>query len=76
MRIVHGKRMESPGLTAFLNRIDRGRFFVFFARTDILFSESFWSPRSAESKYRINRRGGVGFFTLTESSLVDFCGVL
>jgi hypothetical protein len=41
-------------------------FLVFFAGTDILLSESFWSFRSAESSYRIDRAGLDGLFTRTD----------
>ena len=43
-----------------VGRIDRvafRAFLAFFAGTDILLSESFWSFRSAESTYRIDRAG-------------------
>ena len=54
----------------FFGRIDRVvdflAFLVFFAGTEILLSESFWSFRSAESTYRIDRGGFAGLFTRTD----------
>jgi hypothetical protein len=52
-----------------VGRIDRVAFLAFlafFAGTDILLSESFWSFRSAESSYRIDRGGLDGLFTRTD----------
>jgi hypothetical protein len=52
-----------------VGRIDRIAFLAFlafFAGTDILLSESFWSFRSAESSYRIDRGGLDRLFTRTD----------
>jgi hypothetical protein len=60
----------SAGLFArIVGRIDRvgfRAFLAFFAGTDILLSESFWSFRSAESTYRIDRAGLDRLFTRTD----------
>jgi len=70
---------STPAASAFVRaglfgRIDRvvafRAFLVFFAGTDILLSESFWSFRSAWSTYRIDR-GGFGLFTRTDVLLVE-----
>jgi len=58
--------MGSLARVEFFGRIDCVGFFAFFTRTDILLSESLWSFRSAQSKYRIERAGFVGSFTRTE----------
>ena len=54
----------------FFRRIERVvdflAFLVFFAGTDILLSESFWSFRSAESTYRIDRGGLDRLLTRTD----------
>src|SRR5262245_48703275 len=57
-----------------VGRIDRVAFLAFlafFAGTDILLSESFWSFRSAESSYRIDRGGLERLFTRTDTSSGD-----
>jgi hypothetical protein len=64
----------------FFARIDRvvdfRAFLVFFAGTDILLSESFWSFRSAESTYRIDRGGFAGLCTRTDVLLGETRGTL
>jgi hypothetical protein len=56
-RIARGTRTELAAREAFFDRIDRGRFLAFFARTNILLSEILRSFRSAQSKYRIDCGG-------------------
>jgi hypothetical protein len=54
------------GLFERVDRVAFLAFLAFFAGTDILLSESFWSFRSAESTYRIDRGGLDGLFTRTD----------
>jgi hypothetical protein len=61
---------------ALFDWIDRaGRFALFFSSA-ILLSESFWSFRSALSKYRIDRFGVVPFFARTSILLRKVPGAL
>jgi hypothetical protein len=57
----------------FFDRVDRSDGFVFFTRSATFLSESFWSFRSAESKYRIDRGGLFAFFARTDILLPDVC---
>jgi hypothetical protein len=67
--ISHAKRITFPARAEFFNRLDRGGFFAFSTRADILLSEILWSLRSTQSKYRIDRVSVFAFFMRTDSLL-------